>query len=215
VCRELIDREGWRYLHAYHDHAMTGTFHVRPGYQKLVDEAQQGMFDIVVAEALDRVSRDQEHVAHLYKRLSFQGVKLVTLSEGIISELHVGLSGTMAALCVKQLAEKTHRGLRGRVESGRSGGGNSYGYDVARKAGKDGELEAGLRSINAREAGVVRRIMQAYAAGRSHPLQRDRFRQLDPAPHWLFAGDSCDTYPTAGCYHRKRPVRAALCEGRQ
>jgi site-specific DNA recombinase len=160
VCRERIEREGWSYLHA-------GTSHLRPGYQKLLDEAHQGMFDVVVAEALDRLSRDQEHVAHLYKRLSFLGIKLVTVSEGLISELHVGLSGTMGALYVKQLAEKTHRGLRGRVESGRSGGGNSYGYDVVRKAGADGELELGQRSINQRQAEVVRGILQAYAAGES------------------------------------------------
>jgi DNA invertase Pin-like site-specific DNA recombinase len=167
VCRERIEREGWTYLHAYHDRAMSGTSHLRPGYQKLLDEAQRGMFDVVVAEALDRLSRDQEHVAHLFKRLSFLGVKLVTVSEGLISELHVGLSGTMGALYVKQLAEKTHRGLRGRVENGRSGGGNSYGYDVARKAGADGEMELGLRSINQREAEVVRGILQAYVAGES------------------------------------------------
>jgi DNA invertase Pin-like site-specific DNA recombinase len=126
-CRERIEREGWTYLHAYHDRAMSGTSPLRPGYQKLLDEAQRGMFDVVVAEALDRLSGDQEHVAHLYKRLTFLGIRLVTVSEGTISGLHVGLSGTMGALYVKQLAEKTHRGMRGRVENGRSGGGNSYG----------------------------------------------------------------------------------------
>jgi DNA invertase Pin-like site-specific DNA recombinase len=84
----------------------------------------------VVAESLDRLWRDQENVVHLFKLLSFAGVKLVTLSEGEISELHIGLSGTMGALYVKQLAEKTRRGLRGRVEKGRSAGGKSYGYDV-------------------------------------------------------------------------------------
>jgi site-specific DNA recombinase len=36
----------------------------------------------------------------------------------------------MGALYLKDLAEKTPRSLRGRVEAGRSGGGNSYGYDV-------------------------------------------------------------------------------------
>jgi site-specific DNA recombinase len=30
-------------------------------------------------------------VAALYKRLSFSGVKLITIGEGEISELHVGL----------------------------------------------------------------------------------------------------------------------------
>jgi hypothetical protein len=99
--------------------------------------------------------------------LSFLGIRLITVSEGTISELHVGLSGTMGALYVKQLAEKTHRGMRGRVENGRSGGGNSYGYDVVRKPGTGGELELGLRSVNSCEVEIVRGILRAYAAGES------------------------------------------------
>jgi Z1 domain/Recombinase/Recombinase zinc beta ribbon domain len=90
---------------------------------------------------------------------------LVTLSEGLVSELHVGLSGTMGALYLRQLAEKTHRGLRGRVETGCSGGGNSYGYEVARKAGPNGELEAGRRTVNQLEAEIVCQIFQAYSLG--------------------------------------------------
>jgi site-specific DNA recombinase len=165
VCRERIKREGWTYAHAYHDRAMSGTSHLRPGYQKLLEDARAGVFDIVVAEALDRLSRDQEHVAHLYKHLTFAGVRLVTLSEGVISELHVGLSGTMGALYVKQLAERTHRGLRGRVEAGRSGGGNSYGYDVVSRTGADREPVGGIRAINPQQAEIVCRILQAYAHG--------------------------------------------------
>ena len=165
VCRERIEREGWTYLHAYSDRAMSGTSQLRPGYQKLLEDARDRLFDVVVAEALDRLSRDQEHVAHLYKQLTFLGIKLITLSEGPISELHVGLSGTMGALYVKQLAEKTHRGLRGRVEAGRSGGGNSYGYKVVRKAQAGGRLEVGIRAINPLEAEIVHRIYRAYALG--------------------------------------------------
>ena len=57
-------------------------------------------------------------------------MRLVTVAEGEIGELHVGLKGTMNALFLKDLALKTHRGLRGRVEQGRSGGGRCYGYAV-------------------------------------------------------------------------------------
>nr|WP_246402362.1 recombinase family protein [Gluconacetobacter dulcium] len=71
-----------------------------------------------MAESLDRVSRDQADVATLFKRLQFAGVTIVTLAEGEISELHGGLKGTMNALFLKDLAMKTHRGLRGRVEAG-------------------------------------------------------------------------------------------------
>jgi hypothetical protein len=58
-------------------------------------------------------------VATLFKHLRFAGVQIVTLAEGEISELHVGLKGTMNALFLKDLAAKTHRGLRGRVEKGK------------------------------------------------------------------------------------------------
>ena len=81
--------------------------------------------------------------------MRFGGVTIITLAEGEISELHVGLKGTMNALFLKDLADKTRRGLRGRVEAGRSGGGNSYGYDVVRNLRADGTVEAGGGSIRA------------------------------------------------------------------
>jgi site-specific DNA recombinase len=81
--------------------------------------------------------------------------------------LHVGLKGTMNALFLKGLAQKTHRGLRGRVEAGRSGGGNSYGYDVVKRIGDDGEPVRGERRINPQQAAIVRRISVEYAAGSS------------------------------------------------
>ena len=65
---------------------------------------------------LGLVSRDQAAVATLFKRLRLAGVQIVTPAEGEISELHVGLKGMMNTLFLKDLAAKTHRGLRGRVE---------------------------------------------------------------------------------------------------
>ena len=70
----------------------------------------------MLAEALDRISRDQEDVARVFKRMAFAGVKIITRSEGEITQLHVGLNGAMNALILKVLADKTRRGLRGRVE---------------------------------------------------------------------------------------------------
>jgi site-specific DNA recombinase len=167
LCRERIDREGWTYLHAYTDRAQSGASTLRRAYQQLLEGARARKFDVVVAEALDRLSRDQEDVAALYKRLTFAGVRLVTLAEGEISELHVGLKGTMNALFLKDLAAKTHRGLRGRVEQGRSGGGNAFGYTVVRERDAAGEAVRGLRRIDEAEAALVRRIFTDFAAGRS------------------------------------------------
>jgi hypothetical protein len=106
---------------------------MRPGFQAMMREALQKKFDIVMAEALDRFSRDQEDTAGLFKRLTFAGVNIVTLAEGDITHLHIGLKGTMNALFLKELAEKTRRGLRGRIELGKAGGGVSFGYRIVRR----------------------------------------------------------------------------------
>ena len=167
LCRARIEREGWQYLHAYTDRAISGATALRPAYQQLLEDARRGGFDIVVAEALDRLSRDQEDVAGLFKRLNFAGVRLVTLAEGEISELHVGLKGTMNALFLKDLADKTRRGLEGRVRQGRSGGGLCYGYDVVRECNANGEPLYGGRKIIETEAPIIRRIFAEFAAGKS------------------------------------------------
>jgi site-specific DNA recombinase len=165
ICRERAAREGWSVYACYSDRGISGASLIRPGIQKLLQDAQARRFAIVVTESLDRLSRDQEDIAHIFKRITFAGGRIVTLSEGEINELHIGLKGTMGALYLKDLADKTRRGLRGRVEAGKSGGGNSYGYDVVRGLGPDGQPLTGERRINAREGAVVRRIFEDYAAG--------------------------------------------------
>jgi DNA invertase Pin-like site-specific DNA recombinase len=162
-----IESRGWTYLHAYNDRAISGASALRPGYQRLLADARDGQFDVVVAEALDRLSRDQEDVAALYKRLSFAGIRIVTLAEGEVSELHVGLKGTMNALFLKDLAQKTRRGLEGRVREGRSAGGLCYGYTVVRETDARGEPVRGGRRIDEAEAAVVRRIFEQFATGMS------------------------------------------------
>ncbi len=77
-CRARIEREEWTLTEVYTDAAISGATVLRPGYQKMLGDARNGVFDIVVAEALDRLSRDQEDIAGLYKHLSFAGVKLLT-----------------------------------------------------------------------------------------------------------------------------------------
>ena len=164
VCQEFAAREGWTVVQEFTDHAVSGATLLRSGFQALMRDALNGRFDVVLAEALDRFSRDQEDTAGLFKRLTFAGVNIVTLAEGDITHLHVGLKGTMNALFLKDLADKTRRGLRGRVELGKSGGGLCYGYKVTR-GGQQGEMTTGEREIVSPEAEVIRRIFRDYAAG--------------------------------------------------
>lgn len=167
ICRRLIEDRGWQVAEIYSDMGMSGASHLRPGFQRLLEDARAHRFDIVVAESLDRISRDQEHIAGFYKQMCFQRITTVTVAEGAISELHIGLKGTMGALFLKDLAQKTHRGLEGRVRQGKSAGGISFGYRLDRQVLQDGTFSTGDRRIHDEERAVVRRIFTEFAGGRS------------------------------------------------
>lgn len=66
---------------------------MRPDYQRLLSDAYNKAFDVIVSEGLDRLSRDPEATAALYKRMSFHNIRIVTRTEGEITDLHVGMNG--------------------------------------------------------------------------------------------------------------------------
>ncbi len=179
LCREHAARERWQIVGSYEDAAISGASTIlRPGIQRLMRDAQQGEFNILLAEALDRISRDQADVATLYKHLKFAGVTIVTLAEDEISELHVGLKGTMNALFLKDLAMKTHRGLRGRVEKGKAGGGLCYGYRVV----KSWTAMASRSVVTGRSSARKPRSSYAFFAS-LHPVKPQGHRRRSE-PRW-------------------------------
>ncbi|UWR90346.1 recombinase family protein [Phaeobacter inhibens] len=184
ICQTRAEAEGWQVVECYTDHAISGENLFRPGIQALLSAAPMGKFDLVVSEALDRISRDQEGAAKVFKQLRFNDQQIFTLSEGIINELHIGFSGTMGAMFLKELANKTRRGLQGRALKGKSAGGIVYGYDVAHEAGPNGLIERGGRKINEAQAKVVQRIFKAYANGESPAaLAKTLNAEKVPAPN--------------------------------
>ncbi|WP_128255488.1 recombinase family protein [Falsirhodobacter deserti] len=184
LCRERALREGWQIVGTYEDAGLSGSNMIlRPGLQRLLRDGRDRRFDLVLSEALDRISRNQADIATIYQNLSFAGVTILTLADGQVNEMHIGLKGTMNALFLKDLAAKTHRGLRGRVEKGKSGGGNAFGYTVLRHMGENGEIRRGDREINAEEAAIVQRIFTAYAEGMSPGRIADQLnREGIPGP---------------------------------
>ena len=186
ICRERVNQLGGTVVEVYTDAAISGSrLQNRPAMRKLLEDSRlrPAKFDIVVAEALDRLSRDQEDIAAVFKRLNHVDVRIHTISEGDITELHVGLKGTMNALFLKDLGEKVRRGQRGRAEAGRAAGGLSYGYRMIREIGADGEIERGRREIDPVQAAVIRRIFDEYVSGRSpRAIATDLNREGIPSP---------------------------------
>jgi DNA invertase Pin-like site-specific DNA recombinase len=180
-CREELARRGWQEVAVLSDSEIPGTVtQRRPGYQQLLASAKAREFDVVVADELGRLSRDDEERAGLRKRLKFWGVQLRTL-DGIDTVASPESAGPM--MLVKGLvneaeieanAHRSRRGLEGRVLAGHHAGGAPYGYRTrAVHADKPGDPAGTGRVtgyeylIHDAEAEVIVRIFQLYADGMS------------------------------------------------
>ena len=159
LCRTKAERlaPGAGSIRHFVDAGISGASMIgRPGLQDLLLAAAAGEIDLVIAESLDRLSRNQADIAQIYQLLTHAEVRLVTVEEDDIDEMKIGFKGTMNALFLKGLALKTRRGLLGQVERGKMAGGLSYGYRVASR---------GVWEVVPEQAAVVLRIMRLYAAG--------------------------------------------------
>ena len=162
ISKALAAREGYTVGRIYADRAMSGSNMIqRPELMELMTDANKGCFDVVLCEGIDRLSRNQRDIADIYQRLEFNRVSVKTVSEGDVSEIHIGLKGTMSALFLKDLKIKVKRGQEGRILAGAASGNLCYGYDLI-----PGE-EAGRWRINPEQAQTVRKIYALYAEGNS------------------------------------------------
>jgi hypothetical protein len=110
-------------------------------------------------------------------------VGIVTLSEGDVTHLHVGLKGTMNALFLKDLAEKTRRTAQPR-QGRHVRRPVVLGYDVVKHFATNGEPIRGDRTINEAEAAVVRCIFADYLAGQApRGIAFDLKKEGAPRPH--------------------------------
>ena len=168
VCRRFAERSDLVVVSSFDDAALSAASMAnRPGLRALMKAAAEGQFDIVLCEALDRLSRSQADVAAIFEDLRFHGVKIRTLAEGDISELQIGMMGTMNALQLQEIRRKTRRGLEGVARDGRHTGGRVYGYRIHREEDASGERIRGLRAIEPAQAAVVLEIYRRYSAGAS------------------------------------------------
>jgi DNA invertase Pin-like site-specific DNA recombinase len=154
----------------FSDAAISGATMQRPGIVRLLDTIKQRRIDLVVAEGLDRLSRSLKDIAAIYETLDYHRVGIWTVHEGRISELHIGLKGTMNALQLRDMKARVKRGHQAKIAAGLAASSCTYGYRVVRGVvdGK-GRNVNGIREIDEAAAAVIRRVYQEYIAGRSIP----------------------------------------------
>jgi DNA invertase Pin-like site-specific DNA recombinase len=161
VCRTYAERNGMTVVSIFSDRALSGSsVYQRHGMQDLLTAARDRRFDVMIAETMSRVGRDEEDRAAIRKRLTFAGISIMTPVDGVVTRLTDGIKAVIDSQYIEDLKVMIRRGLSGVVRDGRSAGGRAYGYRPV--PGKPGEL-----AIVEEEAEIVRRIFSDFVAGRT------------------------------------------------
>ena len=168
ACRVYAAKCGWNVVRCYDDPAVSGASVAnRPGVQRLMADAKAKRFSVVIVHAIDRLGRRLADLADIYDQLGFLGIKLCTPEMGEITHMHIAVFGMMAQARLRETGSATKAGQFGRVEAGKIPSGIAYGYRAlpGKVVGKI--LERGEREIVPAEAGIVRRIFEEYADGKT------------------------------------------------
>jgi len=174
LCRSYAKTQKLQVVAEFADRARSGgSMFGREGLAEMLAGARESRFEVLIVEALDRLSRDMEDLAGMHKRLTFAGIKIQAVNEGEANTVLVGLRGLVGQLFREDGVQKTRRGMAGRVRDGLSAGGRAYGY---RRGEKTGTLE-----IIEAEAEIVRRIFREFIAGKkpreiAHALNREKVK---------------------------------------
>jgi DNA invertase Pin-like site-specific DNA recombinase len=124
------------------------------------EDAKAKKFDVIVVEDTDRLSRNLGDLAKFWELTEYYGVAIYSLSTGrFVNQIDVGFKGTMNAQYLKDLSQKTKRGLSSAFRDGRPTGGSCSGYRNT--------VASGIFEINETLAAVVQRIYQLYCDGYS------------------------------------------------
>jgi DNA invertase Pin-like site-specific DNA recombinase len=114
ACQELCDRRGWVTIDPIEDNDVSASKGKRDGYDKLLQHIEQGEVDVVVAWAVDRLTRKLTDLEDLISVAVTNNVKIVTVSGDL------DLSNPMGRLLARIMAsvarnEADQKGLRHRL----------------------------------------------------------------------------------------------------
>lgn len=158
ACREYAAAHGYPVVAEY-DEVYTGTeLYDRPVLSRVRDAMKAREVDVLVCYAIDRLSRDPVHLGVVLSEAQHRGARVEFVTEPMDDTPEGSLlrfiRGYVAQVEHAKIRERTMRGKRAKVESGRllGGGPRLYGY----------EMLDGQRVIHPVEAEVVREVYRLY-----------------------------------------------------
>jgi site-specific DNA recombinase len=166
ACRVFARDQGWNVVQMFRE-VFTGTeLFERPELSKLRDLVRNDEIDIVLAHALDRLSRDPVHIGVILSEAEHHrvGVRFVTepLDDSAEGQLIRFVRGYAAKVEHLKITERTTRGKKARVAAGKllPGGKPMYGYRWK-------DETKGAFEIDENTAPIIQRIYREITQGKT------------------------------------------------
>lgn len=152
---------GWDVVDIFTDSERTGRNLKRPGFQAMTAAATKQAFDVVVVEAIDRLTRKVRDALGIHELFAYQNIQLFSIQEGGEQNfMNVLFLGFGAQQFSDKISDHTKRGIKGALKRGVLLS-RAYGY---RKAPEGSAVN---RVIDENESHIVIRIYEMTAAGKS------------------------------------------------
>ena len=165
ACKEYAQAKGFGVVENIRDTASGFTLE-RTGIERVRQLLRQGALDFLVVYAVDRLSRNQNHIGVLFDEVEQAGAKLEFVTEKFedtaIGRFILAARAFIGEVEREKIAERTMRGKLERARSGRipqGMGKGTYGYRYNK--------QSGLRDVDEFQATVVRRIFRRYVETQS------------------------------------------------
>ena len=165
ACVDYALDQGWEVVRRIRD-TDSGALLERDGLSQLREALRHGTADVIVAYAVDRLSRSQNHIGLLFDEFEGAGVTMAFVTERFedtaVGRFILAARAFIAEVEREKIAERTMRGKEERARSGRipqATGRGMYGYHY--------DPTVGRRVVNPEQAAVVRCVFEDFAGGAS------------------------------------------------
>ncbi|MEH7239437.1 recombinase family protein [Bacillus sp. JJ1562] len=176
--QRYVQEQGWEIYDIYVD-VQTGTTAKRKNLQKMIQDAQEKKFDIILAKELSRLARNGELSYKIKNLCENQGIHIITLDNAINTLTgNTNMFGLYAWMYEQESQNTSNRvkeTLRTRAKNGLFKGSNPpYGYEV-----REGKLY--VRDDDTPK--IVRRIFKEYLEGSGREsIARRLYKEDIPTP---------------------------------
>lgn len=189
-CQAYAAAQGYEVVGHYTDTFTGSSYRNRSSQTALRTLLHAGAVDVVLCYAFDRLSRNQAHLHILIDEIEHHGARpeavIETLEDSAVGRLMLSVRAFVAEVEREKIIERTSRGRRTRVETGKylPGWKQPYGYVFSEDRTK---LE-----VNEAEALIVRRIYADYLSGGTlRGIARQLTAEGVPTPAQARSGNPC------------------------